>query len=268
MSRSRLYHDNAARQRAYRERKRNGQQDGNVTLYYEDEWVKLYHGDSSRLLPRLASGSIDLILTDPPYNVSMEGGDILYTSGTLAQRRDFGRWDYEWSPDVLLRESARLLTPGGSLLSFTSDRLLSDYCRAVPGLKYRGTRTWAKTNAPPSFRPGYIHATEYIAWLARDGAGATWNGGGSTLNYSQLPSCGGAERSEHPTQKPLRLIKELLRLHSNAGDMVLDPFAGSGTTLAAAKLMGRRAIGVELNERYCEIAAQRLCQHIMDLDAA
>ncbi len=268
--RQRLYPTNAERQREYRTRKRNAIQGARKTLrmpYYQDRYVTLYCGDSAMLLP-LLTAPVDLLLTDPPYNVSTAGADILYTSGALAQRRDFGTWDRsDWHPAVLLREAARLLRPGGSLLAFTSDRLLTAY-RNADGLTPRGTSVWEKTNPPNTPRPSYVSATEWIVWLQKPGAAATWNGGGSMKNILRYPICGGAERTEHPTQKPIKLVKDLIRLHSNTGDLILDPYAGSGTTLAAAKLMGRCAIGIERDERYCESAARRLSQDVMDLEAA
>ncbi len=268
--RQRAYATNSERQRAYRERKRNAADTAIVTLpapYYQDDRITLYCGDCTTLLPLLSAGSVDLVLTDPPYGISEAGGDILYGDG-YRKVQDFGAWDRAgWTPDLLLREAARLLLPGGSLIAFTSDLLLSRYLTS-PYLARRGCMAWEKTNPVPKFRPSYRAALEFIAWLAKPGAAVTWQGGGTTTNVFRYPICAGEERSEHPTQKPLRLIKRLLQLHSNAGDLVLDPFAGSGTTLAAAKLMGRRAIGIELDERYCLLAAQRLCQDVMDFEVA
>lgn len=225
--------------------------------YYEEDGITIYHGDATQILPLL--DAVDHVITDPPYNVSEEGADIRHAgTGDLAQRRDFGEWDRsEWNPLPMLLECRRLMRKGGSLLAFTSDRLLSAY-REVEGMTPRGTIVWEKTNPPPTPRPSYVSATEWIVWLQKPGARAVWNGSGFTVNILRWPLCGGNERSLHPTQKPSGLIEELMARHTNSGDMILDPFMGSGTTLVAAKKLGRRAIGIELEEKWCAVAKKRI----------
>lgn len=230
---------------------------------YDRDGVVVYLGDCLEVLPTLEAASVALVLTDPPYNVSEEGADIRHAgTGALAQKRDFGAWDYEWHPAPMLAAVAPLLPRGGSLLAFTSDRLLSAY-RECEAFNPRGTIVWEKTNPPPTPRPSYVSATEWIAWLQKPGSKATWNASGFTVNVLRYPICGGNERTEHPTQKPIDLIKELITRHSNPGDLILDPFMGSGTTLRAAKDLGRRAIGIEINEDYCRIAVERLRQGVL-----
>jgi DNA modification methylase len=278
--RQRQYANSADRQRAYRERKRNAPALANITLpapYYQDEWVTLYCGDCTALLPFLAPGSIDLVLTDPPYNVSTAdaSGNLPYkTKGGKVSRklRHFGDWDRGWSVADLLAPALRLLRPGGSLVSFTSDHIISDYYR-FPGYEDRGGMTWIKTNPPVRMRAtGYRPGIEHLVWLARPGGAVTWHGGGGTINTFAYPICAGHERLKkadgtalHPTQKPIKLVKDLIRLHSNTGNLILDPYVGVGTTLVAAKRMGRRAIGIERDEAYCNQAAARLAQAAMDL---
>jgi len=89
-----------------------------------------------------------------------------------------------------------------------------------------------------------------------------WNGGGRHAVWTELK----VANNLHPTEKPLSLLRRLLLLFSDAGEMILDPFMGSGTTLCAAKDLGRRAIGIEIEERYCEIAAKRLAQEMLPLE--
>ena len=234
-----------------------------IQPYYDRDGITIYHGDCLDVLPTLEAGIVALVLTDPPYNVSEEGSDIRHLGGDVAQRRDFGEWDRsEWHPAPFLALSAPLIRVGGSVLSFTSDRLLSSY-RERSEFQARGTVVWEKTNPPPTPRPSYVSATEWVVWLQKPGARAVWNSGGFTTNLLRYPICGGSERTEHPTQKPIELMKELITRHSNEGDLILDPFMGSGTTLRAAKDLGRRAIGIELNERYCKIAVKRLMQEVL-----
>lgn len=122
---------------------------------------------------------------------------------------------------------------------------------------------WVKTNPTPQItgdRPG--QGWESIAYLHKTPGRSNWNGGGCHGNYV-LPT---APPGLHPTAKPLPMLRDMARKFTNPGDIVLDPFAGSGTTLRAAVDEGRRAIGVELEERYCEIIAQRLSQGALDLN--
>jgi site-specific DNA-methyltransferase (adenine-specific) len=233
-----------------------------MTPYYQEAGITIFHGDCRDVLPTIGSGLFRLICTDPPYNVSLEEGDVAF-EGRADMKRDFGQWDYEWSPEFLLQEAARLLYTGGSMLSFCSDRLLSAF-RTASGLEPRGTLVWQKSNPTPHPRPCYMSATEWIVWLQKPGAPVVWNGNGATSNVRTFPICRGAERTPHPTQKPLALILDLLSRHSHRGDLVLDPYMGSGTTLRAAKDLGRRAVGIEGEERWCEIAAKRLGQDVFD----
>lgn len=228
------------------------------TPYYDQDGITIYHGDCLDVLAGLDAGSTALVLTDPPYNV--RAADIAL-AGRAPMARDFGEWDEDWHPRVHLEAWERLLRPGGSVLAFCSDRLLSAY-REGP-LKPRGTVVWEKENPAPHPRPAYVQATEWITWLQKEGSAAVWNAGGYTLNVERDAAPKGNERTEHPTQKPIDLTRRLMRRHSNRGDLILDPFMGSGTTLRAAKDLGRRAIGIEIEERYCEIAVERLRQAVL-----
>jgi len=121
-----------------------------------------------------------------------------------------------------------------------------------------------KTNPIPNIRhKNYRSAHENIIWFSR------WNEKKCdfTLNFINqqemknifgFPICGGNERENHPTQKPLLLIQKLIQIHSNKGDIVLDPFIGSGTTAVAAKMLKRNFIGIEISKKYCEIARHRI----------
>ena len=251
--------------------------------YYRDDHVTIYHGDSRCLLPTLEPESVDLILTDPPYNVSERNGRDGTTVGRLKRKdgtartvwRDFGEWDRGWTAGPLIAASHRLLRDGGSLIAFTSEFLMAEW--VASGLNHRSLLYWIKTNPTPAFRSLYVRAVEMAVWQVKTtapirGGGWTFNAGGYRPNIYTGPivaghACANGEHRVHPTQKPLWLMKDILTLHSNHDDMVLDPYMGSGTTLRAAKDLGRKAIGVELDERYCEIAARRMGQEVLDLGA-
>lgn len=203
-------------------------------------------------------GPVDAVITDPPYNTRT---DDITLPGRSAMRRDFGEWDAgEFDPMPFLDRMWDVTRKGGSLIAFTSDRLLGRYRRLMPTWTPRGTLIWIKANPAPHPRPQYVQATEFVVWMSKPGPAATWNGSGYVPNVLYYPVCGGDERTEHPTQKPEALMMELITRHTNPGDLILDPFMGSGTTLAAAKRLGRRAIGIDINAKYCELAAARLRQ--------
>jgi DNA modification methylase len=134
--------------------------------YYQDRWSTLYCGDSTVLLPLIAPGSIDLLLTDQPYNVSTadQSGNMPYkTKGGKVSReqRHFGAWDLAWSVAELLRPALNVLRPGGSLISFTSDQLITDFGR-FGGFEDRRAMIWEKTNPSvrmraTGYRPGIEH---------------------------------------------------------------------------------------------------------------
>lgn len=222
--------------------------------YYEDlaAGISIYLGDSLEIIPRLGE-TVDHVLTDPPFNVRTEDIDL---AGRTPMIRDFGDWDEGFDPTPSLEVWNGVMRPGGSALVFSSDNLISTYLAGL--FKPRGLIVWVKDNPAPQPRPGYVHATELIAWLHKEGGAATWNAGGYVPNVLRFPVCAGTERSAHPTQKPLALISNLMLRHTSAGECVLDPFAGTLTTAVASKMLGRRCIAIELDERWCEIGVRRL----------
>jgi site-specific DNA-methyltransferase (adenine-specific) len=248
-----------------------------MTPYYEQDGVTIYHGDSEMVLPSLAG--VDLFLTDPPYNVSARGvggrantsvGAVPRKDGTMREIvRDYGDWDHGWKPDMAIASMRDALKVSGSLVAFTSEFLVSAYLNS--GLDHRGLLFWRKTNPAPSFRKQIVRAIEFAVWQTK-GGGWTFNAGGYCPNIWEAPIINGYtcentnEQRWHPTQKPEAIIKSWVALFSNAGDLVVDPFMGSGTTIACAKRLNRRAIGIELDEKYCEIAAKRLQQGALPLE--
>ena len=215
-------------------------------------------GDGVAGLASLPFSSIDAMITDPPFNIAREGGNFQYKGDAKEKIRDFGEWDREgWSPIPMLDASCLALRPGGTLLAFTSTRLIHVY-REHTDFKTRSDLVWVKDNPPPNPRPGYVQATEMIMWMQRRGATPVWNGNGYTLNVLKFPVCAGDERTIHPTQKPESLIEDLVRRHTNRGDLVCDPYSGSGTVGAVCRRLGRRFIGWEIDPKYHGIALDRI----------
>ncbi|MBA7685642.1 hypothetical protein ES703_94067 [subsurface metagenome] len=199
--------------------------------YYQDEWVTIYHGDCREILPELPK--VDLVLTDPPYGVSFRGNE----------------WDCEipnWLPQARLSSELVIFTTG-TLTLWDYPRPDWVICWARPASNSRskigGFSAWSpvlvygKVRFPTDFKS--IHAM-----------------------------VGSEERNllHHPTPKPERLWEWLIVNSTEVGDTILDPFLGSGTTCYCAKKLNRKCIGIEIEEKYCEIAAKRCSQGVMELN--
>jgi len=236
---------------------------------------KITQGDCLELMKGLDSKSVDLIVTDPPY--FNQGTRPKYSrNGHKDVVTHLGEWDkFKTDEEYLgimkqnIREMVRVLKIDGSIWIFTNDRYLSylrHFIRDIDDMVYASTVIWHKYNAPPRFimKAGFISSMEMILF-AYKGKEPTFN---KPKNYkdllnvwitTQTPS---SERVGHPTQKPLSLMKRIVKISSNEGDLVLDPFIGSGTTAIAARQLSRNFIGFELNPEYHKIAEARIKQHL------
>lgn len=230
-----------------------------MTVYYQDENVTLYHGDCRDILPQLEPA--DLLVTDPPYGVE-------FRSNRRGDRFDFIAEDDD---------------PTG-IASLVGESIRSNLKR------YRHAYVFGPLDFSPLVQAGIVQEPISLIWdkavLGMGNLTIPWasqhediqfmvavkskaNVGkgegrlaarmrrGSILKH-QRPHAAGVTR--HPTEKPVPLLRELIESSSCFGETVLDPFVGSGSTLVAATLEGRKSIGIELEEKYCEIAATRLSQ--------
>lgn len=225
--------------------------------YYQDEWVTLYHGDCRDALRDVLG--CDVVITDPPYSEQTHDGARTGGDGSVALV-DFAAI----TPDEL-RLIFALARPLRWCVATMDWKHIASMERHPPAdLRFVRFGVWVKPNGAPQFtgdRPGM--GWEGVCIMHRDGVPMRWNGGGQHAVWRV-----NKENSEHPTGKPLDLVQRLVGLFSDEGETVLDPFAGGGSTLVAAKNLRRRAIGVELREDYCEIAARRLAQNVLDLGGA
>lgn len=214
--------------------------------YYEHAGITIYHGDCRDLLPTL--GRFSLLLTDPPYGIEMSQGfqGCVGFGGfgvPIARRQYPDTWDRD-RPD---EATFKALLSSADVSVIWGGNFFAD---VLP----RSTHwiSWDKLNTMPSFGDCELAWTNSPRKSVKKIV-VEWNG-----------LIGKEDSREHPTQKPLALMKWCVRQYSEAGQSILDPFMGSGTTLRAAKDLGRRAIGIEIEERYCEIAAKRLSQEVLD----
>ncbi len=238
-----------------------------MTPYYEDSDVTLFVGDSREVVNRLAK--VDHVITDPPFEAEA------HTLQRRVQREKssggYGRV-VAVEPLAFPPMSSADRAYFGSAFGVLVKRWTLVFCQieGAPlwrlacedgGLVYKRTCLWVKRDGMPQLtgdRPGM----GYEAFVAMHAKGRSrWNGGGAHGVYD-VPkgSDGFIGKNEHPTQKPEALMNQLVADFTDPGETILDPFAGSGTTLAAAKRLGRKAIGIEVNEAYAEVAARRLSQ--------
>jgi site-specific DNA-methyltransferase (adenine-specific) len=228
-----------------------------VKPYYEDASVTLYHGDCREVLP-LCDG-VDHIITDPPYSDTTHDGARTGDSASAGVLVDFESVGVEDVRAVLASVSARRW----AVLTVDWQHVLPLKNEPPKGWKFIRHGVWVKPNGTPQFtgdRPA--QGWEAIAILHADVAGRMrWNGGGLPATFTQCKVAG-----LHPTGKPEALLCDFVTLFTDEDDLILDPFAGSGTTLVAAKKLGRRAIGIEREEQYCEVAARRLSIRFEHID--
>lgn len=228
--------------------------------------INLFNGDCLEVLKGIPDRSVDLILTDPPYNISrdscfLRGKNPAKKGDVFLIKHDFGEWDRKpLDLNSLFNEFNRVLKRGGTLLIFYDIWKLQDLKAAAENFKFKQPRVccWVKNNPVPlnSDKNYLSNACEYFVTFVKLGKGV-FNSKYDNGLY-KYPICHGKERTEHPTQKPLTLISELLLKHSNKNDVILDMFMGSGTTGVACKNLNRKFCGIEIDEKYFNIAKERI----------
>jgi site-specific DNA-methyltransferase (adenine-specific) len=240
-----------------------------LTPFYSSQNVTIYHGDALNILPLLEPASVDLLITDPPYSSggqfrgdrakdvrtkyassdSASGRAQLPFSGDTRDQRAFLMWMNLW-----LGPSLQIVKPGGLTALFTDWRqlpLMTDALQ-IGGYVWRGIVPWHKPASRPQLGR-WTQSCEFVVW----GTNGPRKIEGSAHPGMFSISPPRAQDRLHLTQKPLDLMIDMLKIVPEGGT-VLDPFIGSGTTLEAAQRLGLKAIGIELDEKYCEIAAERL----------
>ena len=233
--------------------------------------LKLFNSDCIKALKEIENNSINLILTDPPYNI---GNFMIDRATNLDKMRDnffvTAGWDNmkeeDWSEsmDLFFKESARVMKRGGSMIVFMAIIKVETIIKLAVkhGFYYKTTGIWHKQNPMPrNMNLHFVNSTEswiYFTYKARTG---TFNNNGKLLHdfiESSVVNLSEKKHGKHPTQKPQVITDFFVEVLSNPGDVVLDPFMGSGTTGVSAISLKRNFVGAEINKEYFEIAEKRI----------
>ncbi len=234
-----------------------------TTPYYSDDYVTLYHGDALDVLAEIRSSSVALVATDPPYIIgAVSAGSLASKSGGWADMMNSSHWFSAW-----YREVGRVLHSSGSFWTFANWRTIPVVMRAALDAQMAITSmmVWDKEWIGPGGSQGLRPAYEVCALMAQAEFAIPDRG------VPDVWRCkvGSYKPHGHPAEKPEALLRRIIDVCALPdGALVLDPFAGSGTTLAAAKAFGVKSIGVEAEERWCEVIATRVGQQTLDFGTA
>jgi DNA modification methylase len=254
-----------------------------VKPYYEQDGITIYHGDCREVLPTLSG--IQTTVTSPPYN-QMDGIMTGTPGGIWAQRgfalgmveawkaagyvdlRDEG--DYQ-NEQISIADAIAAASTDTASLFYNHQCRWRDGVMLHPVVWFRPERwrlrqeiVWNRGGGMMFNARMFVRADERILWFVRD----SWKWNQETVGFGTVWDLGKVQSNHisgkhHPVEYPIAIPNRCILATTDPGDTVLDPFMGSGTTLRAAKDLGRRAIGIELEERYCEIAARRLAQEVL-----
>lgn len=227
------------------------------TPYYDHGGIVIYHGDCREILPNIASAR--LVVTDPPYVFGIASTAQEGKAGGWGDLMNSSVWYESW-----ISEAKRITAnDSGAAWVFNSWRSFPVLARAAYGVRWpvESLLVWNKDWIGPGGQRGLRPSYELVALFAQPGFAMKDRGLPDIWTHpwsSQKPN-------GHPAEKPLSLLRAIVR--ESGGGLIVDPFMGSGTTLAAAALERQPAIGIEIEERYCEVAAKRLAQEVLPLTA-
>lgn len=240
-----------------------------IVSAYKDERVEteecsIYLGDSTKIVKELKKNGIKVnhIITDPPYNIAQENN---FT--TMKNKRtgiDFGTWDNAFDVCGWIKDFVDVLDDNGSMIIFCSYRYISFIIAELERhqLDVKDILIWQKSNPMPrNINRRYVQDMEFAIWSVKKNAKWVFN---KPDNVSYLrsifkaPVVSGIEKLGHPTQKSLKVMEEIIKIHTNENDVILDPFMGSGTTGEACINNNRKFIGVEITPKYFDLCKKRL----------
>ena len=253
------------------------------TTSKQKTYAKIYNDDCFKIFPKIPSESVDLVFADPPYNMSKKRGLGWKYSKHITMQEEwdiFSKDDYLKFNQQWIKECLRVLKHGGSLWicgSFHNIYQVGFILQHIEDVKINNSIVWFKPNAQPNITCRmFTESTEHLIWASKNGNGKKWKfnyeatknlihddlnpKGKQTRNVWWIPLTPKSEKwaGLHPTQKPIELLRRIILSCTNEGDTVLDPFLGSGTTSAVAKMLNRNSIGIEKERKYLPIIKKRL----------
>lgn len=218
-----------------------------MTPYYQDSAATIYLGDCREIVPAL--GRFDLLLTDPPYGMNLNTDNSRFSGGNTASKMRRGNGGGTGKGVKIIGDECDF--DPSFLLPLANHKIIWGWNHFANHLPKGSCLIWIKRNEEAY---GTFLSDAEVAWMSS---------GSGVFCKKDLSNNAIANEREHPTQKPVSLMAWCLCKFPN--DMaVIDPFMGSGTTLVAAKQLGRRSVGIEMEERYCEVAVKRLQQEYLD----
>ena len=224
---------------------------------------RIFNTDSLQYIKKMRTSSVDFIFTDPPYNLRK------YSTGNIKFEyrndinNDIAEWDRDFDPLSYKDEFLRIIKPKGNLFSFTSYNTIGRWHEIYdPVFDTFQFFIWHKTNPTPKFmKAGFLNSCEMIACMWNKGH--TWNFGEQDKmhNFFESTICMKPERLQnpkHPTQKPINLLKHIIKIATKENDVVFDPFMGVGSIGIASLLLNRKFIGIEINKEYYNASQERI----------
>lgn len=230
----------------------------------DGKYFKLYLGDAMELVDKFIENNIKVnhIITDPPYSISKKNN-----FGTLKKPRhgiDFGEWDKNFDLFSWIPKYEKILDKNGSMIVFCSYRYISFIIKTMEecGLEVKDIIVWKKSNPMPrNIDRRYVQDMEFAIWAVKKGSKWVFNklaGHKYMRSLYETSIVSGSEKVGHPTQKSLKLMKDLISVHTNENDIILDPFMGSGSTGVAALSLKRNFIGFEISQDYIDLTLNRI----------
>ena len=210
---------------------------------------------------------VNHIITDPPYAISQENN--FHTMNNPRKGVDFGEWDWAFDPTAWLNLAYPLLEKNGSIVIFCSYRFISQITQKIESLGgvVKDIMVWQKSNPMPrNINRRYVQDMEFMIWAVKS-KNSKWvfnkaNDKPYQRGFFQTPTLLGKERTAHPTQKPISLMKNIIQIHSNEKDIIFDPFMGTGSTGIASLALNRSFLGIEQEKEWFDIANERLTNFI------